>query len=179
MATCCASPNILEVAECNRLFGMNLSTSAQRVQDYLTQQGLAHLQVQELSASTRTAQEAADAVGCTVGQIVKSLIFRGAKTSKPYLLLVSGSNRVDVHRIEESIGEKLEKPDADYVRQVTGFAIGGVPPVCHVTPLNALIDPDLLQYEQIFAAAGTPNAVFGLSPQELISLTGGQTLPMK
>ena len=158
---------------------MNLSPSAVRVQDYLNQQGLTHLRVQEHSASTRTAQEAADAVGCTVGQIVKSLIFRGANTGKPYLLLVSGSNRVDVHKVEENLGEKLEKPDADYVRQVTGFAIGGVPPVCHATPLNALVDPDLLQYEQIFAAAGTPNAVFGLSPTELLTLTDGQTMAMK
>jgi len=84
---------------------MNLSPSAQRVQDFLNQQGLTHLRVQEHSASTRTAQEAADAVGCSVGQIVKSLIFRGANTGKPYLLLVSGSNRVDVHKVEESLGE--------------------------------------------------------------------------
>lgn len=158
---------------------MNLSPSAVRVQDFLHQQGLTHLRVQEHSASTRTAQEAADAVGCTVGQIVKSLIFRGANSGKPYLLLVSGSNRVDVHKVEERLGEKLEKPDAEYVRQVTGFAIGGVPPVCHATPLSALIDPDLLQYEQIFAAAGTPNAVFGLSPAELLTLTGGQKMAMK
>ena len=158
---------------------MNLSPSAQRVQDFLNQQGLTHLRVQEHSASTRTAQEAADAVGCSVGQIVKSLIFRGANTGKPYLLLVSGSNRVDVHKVEESLGEKLEKPDADYVRHVTGFAIGGVPPVCHATPINALIDPDLIQYEQIFAAAGTPNAVFGLSPDELLALTGGQAMAIK
>ena len=158
---------------------MNLSPSAQRVQDFLNQQGLTHLSVQEHSASTRTAQEAADAVGCSVGQIVKSLIFRGANTGKPYLLLVSGSNRVDVHKVEESLGEKLEKPDADYVRHVTGFAIGGVPPVCHATPINALIDPDLIQYEQIFAAAGTPNAVFGLSPDELLALTGGQAMAIK
>jgi prolyl-tRNA editing enzyme YbaK/EbsC (Cys-tRNA(Pro) deacylase) len=157
---------------------MSLSPSAQRVQDFLNQQGLTHLHVREHSASTRTAQEAADAVGCTVGQIVKSLIFRGANTGKPYLLLVSGSNRVNVHGVEERLGEKLEKPDADYVRQVTGFAIGGVPPVAHATPLNALIDPDLMAYEQIFAAAGTPNAVFGLSPQELVSLTQGQSMVM-
>jgi prolyl-tRNA editing enzyme YbaK/EbsC (Cys-tRNA(Pro) deacylase) len=156
---------------------MPLSPSAQRVQDYLAQQGLS-LEVQELSASTRTAQEAAAAVGCGVGQIVKSLIFRGVSTGKPYLLLVSGSNRVDVGLVEKSLGEKLEKPDADYVRQITGFAIGGVPPIAHATPLNALIDPNLMQYEQIFAAAGTPKALFGLSPQQLVALTGGQNLAM-
>lgn len=158
---------------------MPLSPSAQKVQDLLNERGFSHLEVQELSQSTRTAQEAADAVGCTVGQIVKSLIFRGASSQKPYLLLVSGLNRVDVHGVEERLGEKLEKPDADYVRQVTGFAIGGVPPFGHSTPLSAVIDPDLLQYPKVFAAAGTPNAIFGLSPNELVDITGGQTIAVK
>ncbi|GIW26379.1 YbaK/EbsC family protein [Meiothermus sp.] len=155
---------------------MKLSPSAQRVQDALQERGFAHLRVQELAASTRTAQEAADAVGCTVGQIVKSLIFRGASSGRPYLLLVSGAHRVNLHGLEAELGEKLEKPNAEYVRQVTGFAIGGVPPVGHVQPLEALIDPDLLQYERIYAAAGTPFALFGLSPDELIGLTGGRIL---
>jgi len=155
------------------------SSSAQKVQDALDQRGFAHLRVQELTASTRTAQEAADTVGCMVGQIVKSLIFRGAKSKLPYLLLVSGSNRVDVRKVEESLGEHLEKPDAEYVRQVTGFAIGGVPPLGHAEHLEALIDPDLLQYQRIFAAAGTPNAIFGLTPDELLKLTGGRTMPVK
>lgn len=158
---------------------MPLSPSAQKVQDILAQRGFPHLQVQELAQSTRTAQEAADAVGCMVGQIVKSLIFRGTSSKLPYLLLVSGVNRVDVHGVEERLGEKLEKPDADYVREVTGFAIGGVPPIGHTQRLEALIDPDLLQYERIFAAAGTPNAVFGLSPDELLQLTGGRAMSVK
>jgi len=158
---------------------MPLNPSAQKVQNLLNERGLPHLQVQEHTQSTRTAQEAADAVGCTVGQIVKSLIFRGADSKLPYLLLVSGSNRVDVHGVEERLGEKLEKPDADYVREVTGFAIGGVPPIGHAQHLEALIDPDLLQYERIFAAAGTPNAVFGLSPDELLKLTGGRAMGVK
>ncbi|GEM84296.1 YbaK/EbsC family protein [Meiothermus hypogaeus] len=157
---------------------MKLSSSAQKVQDILHQKGFSHLRVQELSASTRTAQEAADAVGCTVGQIVKSLIFRGAISGQPYLLLVSGANRVDTHRIEADLGEKLVKPDGDYVRSVTGFAIGGVPPVGHAQHLEALIDPDLLQYERIYAAAGTPFALFGLSPNELLALTGGRIMQM-
>lgn len=158
---------------------MPLSPSAQKVQDILARHGFAHLRVQEHTQSTRTAQEAADAVGCAVGQIVKSLIFRGASSQRPYLLLVSGANRVDLHGVEERLGERLEKPDADYVRQVTGFAIGGVPPVGHAQHLEALIDPDLLQYPQVFAAAGTPNAVFGLSPGELLRLTGGRTVAVK
>ncbi|MFN3392503.1 MAG: YbaK/EbsC family protein [Meiothermus ruber] len=158
---------------------MKLSPNALKVQEALNQRGFAHLQVQELSASTRTAQEAAAAVGCAVGQIVKSLVFRGARSGRPYLLLVSGANRVDVMRLEAPLGEKLEKPDAEYVRQVTGFAIGGVPPVGHAQALEALIDPDLLQYERIYAAAGTPFALFGLSPEELLALTGGRVVALK
>jgi prolyl-tRNA editing enzyme YbaK/EbsC (Cys-tRNA(Pro) deacylase) len=158
---------------------MKLSPSAQKVQEALHRRGFDHLQVQELSASTRTAQEAASAVGCAVGQIVKSLIFRGATSARPYLLLVSGANRVDLPRLEAYLGEQLEKPDAEYVRRVTGFAIGGVPPIGHTQPLEALIDPDLLDYERIYAAAGTPFALFGLSPQELLQLTGGRVLALK
>lgn len=158
---------------------MKPSPSAQKVQEALNQRGFAHLQVQELPASTRTAQEAAAAVGCAVGQIVKSLVFRGAQSARPYLLLVSGANRVDVTRLEALLEEKLEKPDADYVRQVTGFAIGGVPPIGHTQALEALIDPDLLQYERIYAAAGTPFALFGLSPEELLALTGGRVVALK
>lgn len=156
-----------------------LSPSAQKVQDTLSERGFPRLEVRELAQSTRTAQEAASAVGCTVGQIVKSLIFRGATSGKPYLLLVSGPNRVDTHKVEANLGERLEKPDADYVRRVTGFAIGGVPPVGHAEHLEALIDPDLLGFDRIFAAAGTPNAIFGLSPDELLKLTGGRTMEVK
>lgn len=158
---------------------MKLSPSAQKVQEALNRRGFAHLQVQELSASTRTAQEAAAAVGCAVGQIVKSLVFRGAGSGRPYLLLVSGANRVDVMRLEAPLGEKLEKPDAEYVRRVTGFAIGGVPPVGHAQALEALMDPDLFQYQRIYAAAGTPFALFGLSPEELLALTGGRVVALK
>jgi len=155
-----------------------LSPSAQKVQDFLNQKGFAHLQVQELAASTRTAQEAAEAVGCTVGQIVKSLIFRGATSGQPYLLLVSGANRVNTEQLAEHLGEGLVKPDGEYVRSVTGFAIGGVPPVGHAQHLETLIDPDLLQYPRIYAAAGTPFALFGLSPSELLALTAGHVLRM-
>ncbi|RIH90971.1 Cys-tRNA(Pro)/Cys-tRNA(Cys) deacylase YbaK [Calidithermus terrae] len=153
-----------------------LSSSAQKVQDALHARGFGELRVVEMPASTRTAQEAADAVGCSVGQIVKSLIFRGAASGKPYLLLVSGPNRVDEAKVGERLGERLERAKPDWVREVTGFAIGGVPPVGHATPLEALIDPDLLQYEQVWAAAGTPNAVFALTPQQLVALTGGRVM---
>lgn len=153
-----------------------LSPSAQKVQDALLERGFGEIRVVEMPASTRTAQEAAQAVGCSVGQIVKSLIFRGAESGRPYLLLVSGSNRVDEAKVGERLGERLERAKPEWVREVTGFAIGGVPPVGHATPLEALIDPDLLQYEQVWAAAGTPNAVFALSPQQLVALTGGRVM---
>lgn len=152
-----------------------LSSSAQRVQEYLIARGL-ELRVIELPDSTRTAPEAAQAVGCQVGQIVKSLIFRTKRSGRAVLVLASGANRVNEARIEALTGEPLGKADADFVRQQTGFAIGGVPPVAHTNPILTFIDQDLLQYAEIWAAAGTPHAVFRLSPQELVSLTGGQVV---
>ena len=149
-----------------------LSASAQKVQDALAALGLP-CRVVELPASTRTAQEAAAAVGCTVGQIVKSLIFRGAETNKPLLVVASGSNRVNEARLAELAGEPIAKADAAFVRAHTGFAIGGVAPVGHPAPLETYIDADLLQYAEIWAAAGTPNAVFALPPSDLERMTGG------
>jgi len=130
-------------------------------------------QVVELPASTRTAQEAAQAIGCTVAQIVKSLIFRGTRTGKPILVLASGVNRVNEKRLGEMAGEPIGKADADFVRQHTGFAIGGVPPVGHPTPIETYIDADLLPYQEIWAAAGTPRAVFRLIPQDLQKMNHG------
>jgi prolyl-tRNA editing enzyme YbaK/EbsC (Cys-tRNA(Pro) deacylase) len=134
------------------------------------------LQVVEMLNSTRTSAEAAAAVGCTVGQIAKSLIFRGKQSARPLLVIASGSNRVDEKKIAAIFGEKIEKPDADYVRTRTGFVIGGVPPVGHAEQLAILIDADLLQYEEIWAAAGTPNAVFRLTPQQLVEITRGEVV---
>jgi prolyl-tRNA editing enzyme YbaK/EbsC (Cys-tRNA(Pro) deacylase) len=151
----------------------SLSISAQRVQDALTALGLP-CRVVELPASTRTAQEAADAVGCTVGQIVKSLVFRGARTGAPILVLASGANRVNETRLAELAGEPIAKADAAFVRAHTGFAIGGVAPLGHPAPLDTYIDADLLQYAEIWAAAGTPNAVFALTPAHLEMMTGGK-----
>ena len=144
----------------------DLSPSAQRVQDALTPFGLA-LQVVEFDASTRTAQDAANAIGCTVGQIVKSLIFMTKQTRRGVLILASGSNRVDEKKIAALLGEKIEKADADFVRVQTGFVIGGVPPVGHTNPMETRINEDLLHYDVVWAAAGTPNAVFRLAPGEL------------
>ena len=153
----------------------NLSASAQKVQDALTALGFS-MQVVELPASTRTALEAAQAVGCNVGQIVKSLIFKGRDSGRPLLILASGANRVDLEKAAAAVGEALDKADADFVRQHTGFAIGGVPPLGHTTALETLIDVDLLQYPQVWAAAGTPNAVFCLSPVDLQRVTGGRVV---
>jgi prolyl-tRNA editing enzyme YbaK/EbsC (Cys-tRNA(Pro) deacylase) len=155
----------------------NLSASAQKVQDALTRLGFS-MQVVELPASTRTAVEAAQAVGCDVGQIVKSLIFKGRDSGRPLLLLVSGSNRVDMEKATAAIGEVLDKADADFVRQHTGFAIGGVPPVGHTEALDTFIDVDLLQYNEVWAAAGTPNAVFRLPASDLERVTGGRVVSM-
>ena len=117
-------------------------------------------EVLEFDAGTRTAAEAAAAVGCTVAQIAKSLIFRTRDTNRPVLVVASGANRVDEKRIAAEIGERIVRADADFVRDATGFAIGGVPPVGHKTPPVTLIDDDLFQHQTIWAAAGTPNAVF-------------------
>ncbi len=152
--------------------GKQLSGSAQKVQEALKNLGFT-LNVVELPNSTRTAVEAAQAVGCQVGQIVKSLVFKAKRSQRPILVVASGSNRVNEKAIEALIGEPLGKADADFVRQRTGFVIGGVPPVGHVEPLLTFIDQDLLDYAEIWAAAGNPNAVFRLTPEDLIRMTSG------
>lgn len=144
-----------------------------RVQEALDQSDLA-LKVIELPASTRTAQQAADAVGCELGQIVKSLVFRGSDSQAPYLVLVSGPNRADLGRVEQLVGEPVRMADADYVLEQTGFSIGGVAPVGLAAPIQTLIDQDFQQYEVIWAAAGTPRSVFSLSPDNLLELTTGR-----
>ena len=155
-----------------------LSPSAQKVQDALKALGFPN-EVMELRTSTRTSAEAAQTVGCQVGQIAKSIIFRRKQRDQPILVITSGSNRVNEKRIEELISERLGKADADYVRKNTGFAIGGVPPVGHLEKLDIFIDEDLLQYEEIWAAAGSPNAVFKLTPSDLIKMTGGRVVSIK
>jgi prolyl-tRNA editing enzyme YbaK/EbsC (Cys-tRNA(Pro) deacylase) len=155
-----------------------LSPSAQRVQDALSARGVA-LQVVEMPSSTRTSAEAAEAVGCDVAQIAKSLVFKGKESDRPLLVIASGSNRVDEKKLAAIFGEKIEKPDADYVRARTGFVIGGVPPVGHSEPITTLIDEDLLQHEEIWGAAGTPNALFRLTPAALIEITGGAVVDVK
>jgi prolyl-tRNA editing enzyme YbaK/EbsC (Cys-tRNA(Pro) deacylase) len=143
-----------------------LPASALKVQRTATALGL-DVVVREMPESTRTAEQAAAACGVAVGQIVKSLVFVGAQTGTPYLLLVSGTNRVDEKRVARHLGETLTRPDADAVRRFTGFAIGGVPPFGHDQRLVTYMDEDLLRHDVVWAAAGTPRAVFPLDPARL------------
>jgi prolyl-tRNA editing enzyme YbaK/EbsC (Cys-tRNA(Pro) deacylase) len=152
-----------------------LSKSAQTIQDILAQQAI-DFKVIELPDSTRTAQEAAAAIGCSLEQIVKSLIFKIVETNQPLLVLASGPNRVNEKMIETHLGKKITKADADYTREVTGFAIGGIPPVGHKQSIPTLIDQDLLKLEDLWAAAGTPHAVFKLKANTLQPLTQGTVI---
>jgi prolyl-tRNA editing enzyme YbaK/EbsC (Cys-tRNA(Pro) deacylase) len=149
----------------------DLPPTAQKVQQAVLALGLDGA-VREMSASTRTAEEAAAACGVAVGQIVKSLIFVGAKSGQPYLFLVSGSNRVDEQGVTAFLGESLTRPKAEQVKALTGFAIGGVPPLGHETRIATYMDRDLLQYSVVWAAAGTPRAVFPADPHALCRAVG-------
>lgn len=152
-----------------------MKQSVQRVIAAFAERGI-DLTPSEFPHSTRTAEDAAAAIGTTVGQIVKSLVFmHGAQA---ILLLVSGTNRVDVPAVNARLGLQLERATADQVRTATSFAIGGVAPLGHPTSLPTWIDLDLMQYETVWAAAGTPNTVFPISPAELQRLTNAQTLAM-
>jgi Cys-tRNA(Pro) deacylase len=153
----------------------NKTSSPERVQHALNQAGLDIL-VHELPASTRTAKAAAEAVGCQVGQIVKSLVFRTKRTEQPVLILTSGDNQVNEETAAEWIGEKISFADPDFVRETTGFAIGGVSPVGHIQQVSTFIDRDLLEYAEIWAAAGTPQAVFRITPTDLVRITRGKVI---
>lgn len=156
-----------------------LSKSAEIVQRALYEKGL-EFKVIELTESTRTANDAATAVGCQVGQIVKSLLFRAKDTQRAVLVLASGKNRVSEELIQRYVGEKIAKADANFTREITGFAIGGIPPLGHKNPiLHVYIDEDLLEYEILWAAAGTPYAVFSLPAKELQTATGGKIVSIK
>ncbi|HEY8369136.1 MAG TPA: YbaK/EbsC family protein [Thermodesulfobacteriota bacterium] len=154
---------------------MTLRPAAQRVQEALRARGL-DAEVIEFAESTRTSAEAAAAIGCEVAQIAKSLVFTVA--GAPVLVIASGANRVDTAKLAEVAGGPVERADAETVRRATGFAIGGVPPVAHATPLPVYIDRDLLTLERIYAAAGTPHAVFPLTPDDLVRVTGGRVVDL-
>ena len=155
-----------------------ISSSAQKVQEALKDHGV-DCQVIEMKHTTRSAQDAADAVGCQVGQIAKSIIFTGKKSNQPILVIASGPNRVNEKAISRYISEPLSMAKVEFVREHTGFAIGGVPPVGHPKPLKTFIDEDLLKFDEIWAAAGTPNAVFKLTPEELKKITSGKVVSVK
>jgi prolyl-tRNA editing enzyme YbaK/EbsC (Cys-tRNA(Pro) deacylase) len=150
-----------------------LPRSARRVQEALRALGLPDAVI-ELDESTHTAPEAAAVVGCELGAIVKSLVFRGARSGGPVLVLVSGDNRADEARLAAVVGEEVGRADADFVRAATGYAIGGVAPVGHPEPLRTVVDEDLLRFATVWAAAGTPRAVFGVEPGALFAAIGAQ-----
>ena len=153
----------------------DLKPAAQRVQDALKAKGL-DSEVRHMPQATRSAAEAAAACGCSLGQIVKSLLFRGAASGKPYLLLVSGSNRVSEAGVAEVLGEALRRPAANDVREVTGFAIGGIPPLGHKRTLETFMDAALLDYDLVWAAAGTSDAVFPIAPERLAAAVGARII---
>ncbi len=152
---------------------MQLSKNSQRVQAFLDESGL-EIKVLELTESTRTAQEAAIAAGCEVGQIVKSLVFRNGKEA--LMFLVSGKNQLNVKKVANLLGKDITKADADFVKEKTGFVIGGVPPVALSSPIVTFIDEDLLKYDDVWAAAGTPHAIFQIKSNDLARLTGGKVI---
>lgn len=151
-----------------------LPKSAMRLREEAHKRNLP-IEIVELPQSTRSAAEAAQACGCDVAQIVKSLVFVGATSGRPYLLLVSGANRVDEQAMLNELGEPLERPDGRRVREITGYAIGGIPPFGHATEMETLVDAALLEHDVVWAAAGTPNCVFSVDPATLAAATGGRT----
>jgi prolyl-tRNA editing enzyme YbaK/EbsC (Cys-tRNA(Pro) deacylase) len=148
----------------------DLTGSARRVADALAALGVA-AEVRVMPDSTRTADEAAAAIGCGVGQIVKSLVFRAVEADEPVLVLVSGADRVDEQRLADALGGPVERATGRFVRERTGFAIGGVSPVGYESPILILLDRGLMEHDVVWAAAGSPHAVFPISPPDLILAT--------
>lgn len=154
------------------------SSSVERVQDALRERGL-QAEVLELSSSTRTAVDAAATLGCDVAQIAKSLVFVSAD-GRHVLVIASGINRVDEKKLAALLGQPLKRASADQVREMSGFAIGGVPPLAHKQePAAVFVDEDLLTHDVIWAAAGSPNAVVRLTGEELVAISGGTVMPTK
>lgn len=155
-----------------------LSKSASKVQNRLKELGFSY-QIKQLPASTKSAKQAAEVAGCSIGQIAKSLIFKGKRSGKPFLIIVSGSNRANEDKIKEIVKEPVEKANPDFVRQKTGFAIGGVPPIGHTQKIDTFIDQDLLTHKEIWAAGGNSRAIFKLTPVDLVNMTEGQVISVK
>lgn len=150
-----------------------MSKSLKRVEAALETAKIA-VEIREMTEGTRTAEDAARAVGCEVDQIAKSIIFRGEDSGHVVLFLTAGGNKVDPAKATEVAGQTLGKADADLIRAETGFAIGGVSPVGHLTPITAYFDPRLQDFAQVWAAAGTPRHVFAITPADLLRVTGAK-----
>ena len=153
----------------------DVGTSAERVRQALAGLGLVP-DIKEFSETTRTSAEAAAAIGCTVAQIAKSVVFRAVGLNRVVLVMASGANRVDEKLVGAAVGDRIAKADATFVRDKTGFAIGGVAPVGHVKPILTLVDQHLLAFDEVWAAAGHPNTVFRLTPAELVRMTAGRVV---
>ena len=151
-----------------------MSKSRKRVEAALTAAGMP-IEVLEMQGETRTAQQAADQVGCHLDQIAKSIIFKGTKSGAAVLFLTAGGNQVDTELAAKVSGESLERADASFVRAMTGFAIGGVSPVGHLNPPHCYIDPRLADFDLVYAAAGTPRHLFAVDPRFLLQITGAKS----
>jgi prolyl-tRNA editing enzyme YbaK/EbsC (Cys-tRNA(Pro) deacylase) len=152
--------------------------TAVRVAQLLRDAGVAG-EIVEFEHPTRTSAEAAAAIGCTVAEIAKSIVFRGAASGEAVIVVASGANRVNEAKVAARVGEALARADADFVREATGYAIGGVAPLGHARPLKLLLDEDLRRFERVWAAGGTPFSVFPLTPQELRTITGAEWTDVK
>lgn len=150
---------------------MSVSSAVERVQAALSEHGV-ETEILEFPQGTKTAQEAAAAIGTDVAQIVKSLVFVAGED--PVLVLVSGAHMADTGKLAREFGAPVRCADAETVRRATGFAIGGVAPVGHTSPLRTLIDDNLMNYDVVYAAAGTPFSIFPIAPDELVRVTGGR-----
>ena len=155
-----------------------LSSSAQKVQDALVRLG-SRAVVVEYENPGRTAAEAAALLRCDLAQIAKSIIFKNAVSGRSVLVITSGVNRVDERKVTAILGDKLAKADATFVREQAGFAIGGVPPIAHANPGAILLDVDLLKFDQVFPAGGTPHAMFAIDPNELLQISGAQVADIR
>ncbi len=155
-----------------------MSKSLKRVTQALRDAGLDITPI-EMQAETRTAQQAADAAGCALDQIAKSIVFAGESSQSAILFITAGGNQVDHAKAAAIAGEPLGKADAALIRAQTGFAIGGVAPVGHLTPIRAFMDPRLLEFDEIFAAAGTPRHIFPINPANLLKISGAQPADFK
>ncbi|HTT92092.1 MAG TPA: YbaK/EbsC family protein [Acidimicrobiales bacterium] len=153
-----------------------LSASATRVAEELRRRGIS-TNVVEMPESTRSAAEAAAAIGCDISQIVKSLVFRSVPGDAPVLVLASGADRVDEDRLAHLVGP-VEQAPAKFVRARTGFAIGGVPPIGHAEAIETFLEEHLLDHDVVWAAAGTPRAVFSIEPRDLVALTSAKVVAL-